>query len=1091
MRKPFFVTLAFLFGCALLLTSTAQAKDRPGQTAGVAKTTISGDFQYMDVNRISTPIRNNGSFNRDPGTGNAGFEWPKGTGNTANYASGLWVGGKRGGTVRVAVAEYAYEYDAGPMIGTVPADPANSRYRVYSIRRGDDATNSVDYASWPWEDGAPVVKASDGSDSLDGSGNRIPELIGDQTIWCVFNDADGAKHTNMNTLPLGIEVQLTAFAFNRGDALGDNIFYKWKFINKSGEAIDSTYATIWTDVDLGDSGDDLDGCDIPRGIGYTYNDGVDGVYGAQTPATGFDFLQGPLVPGAPTDTARFPDGRFFPGMKLLQMTSFVKYNNDATNLGNPQNGQEVFFYQQGVDRNGAAILDNNGAPTKFMFPGDPNLPLSPTNWIEAAGTGGDRRFMMTAGPFNMAAGDEQEIVGANFIAYGATPPQSVTALQNADAAIQKAYDLNFKLSAPPPAPIVSVATIDKEVMLSWGDGASASTRAIAIETSHVFDPLADAGGAANAYYDFEGYVVYQFADAFGNNPKIVGTFDRADNPDGGGVPSPTVIFDQVFDPNLGQTVTIPVKYGDNGGVRRFLRITKDIYTNLPLSNAKDYYFGVTAYSYNAESVPKTLESAQNVLTIRPGKLLGGIEPRSSRGDTIVAVTRTAGASDGFVQAFVVDPTKVTGNTYAVNFSRDTVSGNILWNVDNTTTGQRKLSAQVNQTGDDAYPTVDGIQIKVYGAPNDAKGAIEVANAGGPHDPTPGFFLFNGSEFPTVIPCDPIGAPCDRPAAQVGGDAWGIHTGAAGLGTPPDIHYPYFVSRVFRGTNFSRFVPYDFEIRFTAAGGLGYMRFSTENVVPIPFELWNIGINTPDDPSDDYRMIPGIFDLDDNDMFNINASDHPISGGDNDPETDWIYWYNPADRSPGQGGYDAWAANADPEALLGGEVMARTVLVNFNGGSISDPTFPANLDQVLPETGTVIRIIATKPNQPNSDVFTVSTAGLQPTTNADLAKADVNLINAVPNPYYGSSNYERNQLAHIMRFTNLPVGAKIRIFSLAGVLVKTLDNNGPGTTVDWDLQNKDRLPVASGMYIAYVEIPGLGTKILKLAVILSEERLDNF
>ena len=158
---------------------------------------------------------------------------------------------------------------------------------------------------------------------------------------------------------------------------------------------------------------------------------------------------------------------------------------------------------------------------------------------------------------------------------------------------------------------------------------------------------------------------------------------------------------------------------------------------------------------------------------------------------------------------------------------------------------------------------------------------------------------------------------------------------------------------------------------------------------------------------------------------------------------------------------------------------------------SNPTFPANIGQVLPETGTVMRIIATKPNQPNSDVFTVNTAGLQSTANADLARADVNLINAVPNPYYGSSDYERNQLAHIMRFTNLPVGAKIRIFSLAGVLVKTLDNEGPGTTVDWDLQNKDRIPVASGMYIAYVDIPGVGSKTLKLAVILAEERLDNF
>ncbi|MBK8552961.1 MAG: hypothetical protein IPL53_18625 [Ignavibacteria bacterium] len=45
--------------------------------------TISGnssiviDTKLMDVNSILTPYRTNGSFNRDPSTGNGAFEWPK------------------------------------------------------------------------------------------------------------------------------------------------------------------------------------------------------------------------------------------------------------------------------------------------------------------------------------------------------------------------------------------------------------------------------------------------------------------------------------------------------------------------------------------------------------------------------------------------------------------------------------------------------------------------------------------------------------------------------------------------------------------------------------------------------------------------------------------------------------------------------------------------------------------------------------------------------------------------------------------------------------------------------------------------------
>ena len=426
-------TLAFLAG-------HAEAGNRvDGRNAQPSRLLERGHSVVFDANNISTYIRNNGSFDRNPITGNAGYEWPRGTGNTAIYASGLWLGGKRGGTVRVAVAEYAYEFDAGPIATGI--DPNDPRWRVYKIKAGDNAGNNIDYAQWPAADGAPF-------NDLNHNGvyepvlGETPMLFGDMTVWAVFNDNNPALHTNMNTPPLGIEVQLTAYAYNLSNALGNSIFYKWKLINKSGQQIDSTFVTVWSDVDLGDSGDDYDGCDTTLGLGYTYNGNpVDGVYGSAPPATGFDFLQGPLVPGAPTDTARFPDGRTYPGKKLLRMTSSISYTNDATELGNPNTGQEVFNYQKGLTRSGLQILNNNNNPTTFMFPGDPNLPLSSTNWIESAFVG-DRRILMSAGPFTMAPGDTQEIVAANLIARGTNYHNSVTALKNADFLVQQVYENN-------------------------------------------------------------------------------------------------------------------------------------------------------------------------------------------------------------------------------------------------------------------------------------------------------------------------------------------------------------------------------------------------------------------------------------------------------------------------------------------------------------------------------------------------------------------------------------------------------------------------------------------------------------------------
>ncbi|MBK8982908.1 MAG: hypothetical protein IPM38_11440 [Ignavibacteria bacterium] len=48
-------------------------------------------------------------FINDPVTGSAGFEWPKGTGNTARYSSGPWMGCISNGDTLTAISEYAFD----------------------------------------------------------------------------------------------------------------------------------------------------------------------------------------------------------------------------------------------------------------------------------------------------------------------------------------------------------------------------------------------------------------------------------------------------------------------------------------------------------------------------------------------------------------------------------------------------------------------------------------------------------------------------------------------------------------------------------------------------------------------------------------------------------------------------------------------------------------------------------------------------------------------------------------------------------------------------------------------------------------------
>jgi hypothetical protein len=245
------------------------------------------------------------------------------------------------------------------------------------------------------------------------------------------------------------------------------------------------------------------------------------------------------------------------------------------------------------------------------------------------------------------------------------------------------------------------------------------------------------------------------------------------------------------------------------------------------------------------------------------------------------------------------------------------------------------------------------------------------------------------------------------------------------------------------------------------------------------------------------MIPWINDANGNEVFDLTSTDHTISGGTNDPQTDWIYWYEPTSHAPGDGGYQtefvARGAAYDGTDGAGNdhhEVMARMVLVNFNGG-----TFP-NVNQMMVEQGTVFQIASTKPNQAFVDEFTISTANYAATYSTAAAANDVTQINVFPNPYYGFNRAETSRFARFVTFNHMPAKAEVRIFNLAGALVKAISKDDPTQFLNWDLTNHGGLPVASGIYIAYMTLKDangaeLGKKTLKLIVIQEQQYLDNF
>jgi len=70
------------------------------------------------------------------------------------------------------------------------------------------------------------------------------------------------------------------------------------------------------------------------------------------------------------------------------------------------------------------------------------------------------------------------------------------------------------------------------------------------------------------------------------------------------------------------------------------------------------------------------------------------------------------------------------------------------------------------------------------------------------------------------------------------------------------------------------------------------------------------------------------------------------------------------------------------------------------------------------------------------------------------------------------------------FIHLPQKCTIRIYTIAGKLVKTLHHE-TGTDngqESWNLVSKDGMDVAFGVYIFHVEAKGIGTKTGRFALI---------
>jgi hypothetical protein len=1001
----------------LVVPSVALGKNAAGRErqARPMRARTLDQSQLMDVNRISMIVTNFGSFAFDAGAGSAGLEFPKGTGQTAVFAGGLWLGGKINGVTKVAVTGYSNEWFPGPIQpGGPPADPDAPEHRVYKLNRvyANDAERDAALADY----NAGAVP--DGADPVTVQGDGTLDILGDQMTWCVYNEADSSKHADSgedagHTGPMGVEVQQTIFGFSRQGALGQTVFLRFRLINQGTNQIDSMFVSVWSDPDLGNFTDDLVGCDVPLSVGFVYNaTNNDAIYGSAPPCVGYDFFKGPTGYGG----------------SELGLTSFNKYSNEQG--GDPDLFTQVYNFQRGLNRDGTPVINPvTGQVTTYVVSGDP---VSASGWLDNSPA--DRRLMLSSGPFFMAPGDTQEVVAGLVIGDGDNRLASVSLMKFYDSFAQSAFDQNFDLAPPPNPPLVDATPSEGSAILTWTNASESYSDAV---------------------YGFEGYVVYQ-GQARSGPWKRLTTFDIPN-----GI---TVLKDLDFDAESGQILEKVKALGADQGLAYRYEATTDAWRGGPLIVGTPYYYAVTAYSVGIGQTPQVLESAiifdpdpnvSTVYTVIPQTPVAGTVPGGLAGPTQgqeVPGAAPPGTDD--VTVTVVDPNRLVTASYKLGYKPD-ATGVLMWYIVRTTSASTDtvVNNQSNFSGDNVYPVFDGLQLKISGAPLGNLLRVTYTNVG----PNPQAYVGYGSD---------LGMPFFDGSAD-----YAINTGAilAGLGSALD---PTVSVAGFRAA----------EIRFTGgpAGQKAYVYHQSATAprtypyvdyVDVPFTVWDIEGNR--------QLNCGIFEWD----ATVPPPDlvwNPDFLPDPFAKREWMYIfasdYSGATPDPF---YTTTYPNARYDSANLDFMYVWWCAQAQDGGGAPIPA----------DAGDVVTF--TRSSRSTNDFFSFSTQAAD-RNNVAAAQSEFSRIRAVPNPYFAHSRYEFNQFNRVVKFTHLPARCTIRIFNLAGDLVRTLQKDDANSSqTEWDLLTTASLPVASGIYIFHVDAPGFGTHVGKVAIFMEKERLNTF
>jgi len=1036
----------------------------------------------LNINNFQIWVDKDGFFPwSGSATGTAG-SYPKGTAGTI-FAEGMLWGAKvsdgKSPRLRVNGATYATGMKAGKVLydasgavtgasdeldrhvwrvrnDYVTANLASDAAGFYVTAVGDVTPAQIqavydqydyDWNNWPAADGAPYQEldgiAGYKAATWDvGSGAWINgDIPGEpgatQTIWLVANDipyADGSEVSanSYGSPAIGIEMQLTlwAYGFASSNPLGNMLFKRARLIYTG---TTTTPATARLDTVYFTQWSDPDlGNYSDDYVGNDTTLSLGFVYNGNTLDHDYNGSYGLAVPAAGYDFLQGPIINSGGNTDTLGMTSFG-YFGAGSAISDPDLEEYAGTLQWFNLMEGFLPRPEYPEQTPWTNTITGDITKFPLAGDPVAGTGDLDGVALPPGDRRLLLN-----TGPFQMALGDTQDVVIALIGGlggdnlSSITVLKYYDIYAQFAYDNGFSLPNPPS--KPVVEAFG-----GDKSIMLNWGSNASAVAATEEVVQKGFEFEGYKIYQLPSATANasDGVLLGEFDRVD-----GVI--TITEDRV-DPVSGLVLEYPAHIGSDNGISRYMTIREDKIRNRPISNDRPYYFGVSAYSYlpdNANSPFKSLESGLSVVEVYPQKPVPELTYYTNAGDTLAITKGPDNKSDGAVYPVVLNPAELQDAAYEVNFNQD-----LTWNL--LLDGDTVLAAQTNQSGDGLYQIIHGTIVKVLGPALEGKSWSYEAGTGtgdrwfsGAGD---GELLYGGAYLGPMFTGSSI-APADFKKVEI---RWGtIEETGVGPGDPYTV--------VTTDSNASRAASYN-------TWGAGHFLA----IIDIPFSAWDVSGATP------RQLDVVIRDRDENGRWDMN-----YVNDDGSVDLQYNYaWILDTDYDEGA----AW----DPTA--GGEdFMAQ---VDVDGGPVQWALWlgPRGSREFFQDNGTLTLV----PNAVNSpaDRFLF-------TTKAPVAKtvtnAEAEMINVFPNPYYGFQPLETSRGGKYVTFNHLPQKATIRLFNLGGVMVRVIPKDDATQYAKWDLTNQFGYPVASGIYIAYIEMPASGqTKILKLALVQEEQILQNY